>query len=277
MSDYSLSTKKIKEQMAALDFRPKKLFGQNFLVNQASITKIIEVASKLDSELIVEIGPGLGALTEPLSKLGRPLKLIEVDNQLAELWKGKGFDVVLGDALQIDWEKLTQLKSTTLVSNLPYQISSSIVIERSEYPAGTKNMVLMFQKEVAERILSAPRCKPYGLLSVVAQCFWTVELVINLHPQSFFPPPKIASSVLKFEINKDCNLDRSLFIKFIKGCFRNRRKYLTSNIKNYCLTGQVNEKNIHEALDRLNLNHKARAEELTVSNYVDLFLALRGL
>lgn len=246
----------------------KKAFGQNFLISDHVIEKIIEAVKVENISSLVEIGPGLGALTDGLLAAGfRPL-LIELDRTLIEYWRGRGLQVIDADALRLDWEALNLARPTLLVSNLPYQISTSLLVERCFGPLSVQVMVLMFQKEVAERFVAKPRTKEYGLLSVMAQLFWDIEKVANAAPQDFHPAPKVASRVLKWRRKSGVELDLR-FLKFLKAAFLYRRKFLLKNLKGSVTKGQ--EGRIAEALAHMGLSEKVRAEELSPQQFVELF------
>jgi 16S rRNA (adenine1518-N6/adenine1519-N6)-dimethyltransferase len=228
-----LSSKRaeIIEKLKAMGAEPKRSLGQNFLVSSHVIDKIVTAVQAGDPVALVEVGPGLGALTEGLSQLNKPLLLLELDRRFAGHWRSRGFKVIEGDALALDWGTLGLVPGTTLVSNLPYQISSSLVIERSIAPYGVSRMILMFQKEVAQRLMARARTKDYGLLSVIAQTFWDIRLLLEAGPSDFYPPPNVASRVLVFsEARPEGMKDPGEFLRFCKAAFAQRRKLMVKNL-----------------------------------------------
>ncbi len=258
---------------------PKRSLGQNFLIDEQVVAKIIGAVNASPGELIIEIGPGLGSLTESLCKMDRPLVLIELDRQFADYWRERGQKMIEGDALQIEWDSLTLSPKTILVSNLPYQISSSLVIDRCFGPSELKTMILMFQKEVAQRITASPRKKNYGMLSVMSQTFWDITSVCDAGPRCFFPSPKIASQVLKFN-RKDvfggsANVENSqAFLNFVKMAFSYRRKVIWKNLN---VEYQKYGMNVEEAIllgERLGLGRFARAEELSPLQFWNLHIEM---
>tara|TARA_B100001248_G_scaffold262389_1_gene258013 strand:+ start:16137 stop:16931 length:795 start_codon:yes stop_codon:yes gene_type:complete len=258
----------IKKRLQELGVHPKKSLGQNFLIYQGTIDKIIDAVDTHDIDQIVEVGPGLGALTSGLQKLGKPLLLIELDRAFAQYWQESGLQVINADALQVDWQKLAPC-STALVSNLPYQISSSLVIEMSVQELGVNQMVLMFQKEVAQRILAKSGSKTYGLLSVVAQAFWQVDFLLEAGPKDFYPPPKIASQVLRFQRRELPFSDSKKFLQLLKSAFHQRRKKVMNNLKSYS--------EVHDwgkVWSKMGWNEDLRAENLSVEDYIQLFKEL---
>lgn len=252
----------LKEKMRELEVRAKKTFGQNFLVNDGVIARIVEAVRAAKPSFLIEIGPGLGALTEPLRDL-KPL-LIELDRDLALYWRERGMEVVEDDALKINWNQLPISENTWLVSNLPYQISSRLVVDRCFGPRQLNGMVLMFQKEVAQRLMAPPRASAYGFLSVMAQNFWRMTRVADAAPRDFHPAPKIASRVLRFERLPENGFDVG-FLKFVKASFAQRRKFLLKNL------GALGNSDWEGLLSAGGIKLTARAEELSPAQFADLY------
>ncbi len=161
---------KVLERIKQFSVEAKKSLGQNFLINDRVIEKIILQVTKLKPTSILEIGPGLGSLTDELEKIGVDFQLLELDRKFVEYWKSRNLNVIECDALHWDWHNW-QGDGRVLVSNLPYQISSSLVIDRSLDENPPDFMILMFQKEVAQRIRAQFDTSDYGMLSVVSQVF----------------------------------------------------------------------------------------------------------
>lgn len=262
---------RLEKRMNELKIFAKKSLGQNFLVADHIIEKIINATAELGCEKIVEIGPGCGALTDILKEKYTDIILVELDRALVEFWKSQNMNVIAGDALQMDW---SFAKDRALVSNLPYQISSSIVIERSLEAEGVVGMVLMFQKEVAQRIRAICKTEHYGMLSVIAQEFWTIETVCDAGPRDFKPPPKVASRVLKFVPRKTSVVDRTQYLHFVKACFQQRRRVLSTNLN--ALNQQNYDLNrLHSWYELNKKSDKARAEELSPIELNSLFHFLK--
>lgn len=252
-----------------MGIQPSKKLGQNFLVNEIVCCKIVDECIDDNISNIIEIGPGLGALTRDLINIDKPFSVIELDNKLAKYWQERGVEVEHIDALKFPWQEKIKEK-TLVVSNLPYQISSSIVVELSLVPHVSK-MVFMFQKEVAQRIKANKGGKDYGLLSIIAQSYWQITKLVDVPPRAFYPPPKIDSRVLVFqrlENTEFCNKD---FINFVKLAFSHRRKLLSKNLKEY-----RDEMVVKNAFNRLGLNEKIRAEQLSVDEFQRLYLELKN-
>lgn len=256
----------LKVRMTEMGISPNKLLGQNFLVSENVINKIIMAAVEEKADHYIEVGPGPGALTDRLESHGIKPQLIEMDRKIAAYWETRDFSVIQGDALKQDWSQLIGSAKTCFVSNLPYQISSSIVIDRSVDESGLDSMILMFQKEVAERIVAPEGGKDYGLLSVIAQSFWDIEKVTEAGPKDFYPPPKVASRVLKFK-RKETDINGPSLLKLVKAAFAQRRKKLTKNLK--VLSG-IDISDVESKLENWGLATTARAEELSVEQFHQL-------
>ncbi len=260
---------RLKVTLAELGIEPKKSLGQNFLISDPVIAKIIDAAKKTHPGFLIEIGPGPGALTYHLQNLTPNYQLIELDRDISQYWRSKGLKLIEADALQIDWSPFfKETRPITLVSNLPYQISSSIVIDRCLDPQPVDHMVLMFQKEVAQRIRARQQDELYGMLSVVAQSFWKIETLSDVGPGDFFPPPKVASRVLTFTTKASPVADKKKYFNFVKAAFLHPRKLMASNLPERL---PITKEKAVEILKSLKLPEKARAGELSVQQFVDFY------
>lgn len=267
MSVFQLS--ELKTRLLEMGVTPKKSLGQNFLVNLSTCERIVAATLRLNPSGLVEIGPGLGALTHLLISKKLPLRLIELDAKFCDYWRAQGCEVFEADALKLDWNTLSLENGSVLVSNLPYQISASLVIDRSVEPCGLDAMVLMFQKEVAERCRAKCRTEEYGLLSVIAQTFWRVDLVLDCGPKDFYPPPSVGSRVLSFIRNKEQVTEPEKFLRLVKSAFAQRRKLLAKNLE-----ANYSREKILQAFAELAYSPQARAEELSPSDFQKLHLLL---
>ena len=265
---FSMQT--VLERLRELGIRPNKKLGQNFLDNVDVCKRIVEGAISNNPAKLIEIGPGLGALTEFLIDQPVPLTLIELDRTFVEFWQSRHIHVIHEDALKLDWASLENPTNTCLVSNLPYQISSSIVIDRSVEPFNVARMVLMFQKEVGQRMLAKHKTADYGLLTVIAQAFWKIKLLMDVGPKDFYPPPQVASRVLVFDRQEPDIEDPQKFLTLVKVAFSQRRKFMVSNLSQLYPKDKV-----RTALKEININDTVRAEELTVEQFIDLYKALK--
>ena len=274
----------IKDKMKEIGFYPKKSLSQNFLINPFIIQKIVTTVEGLKPSLIMEVGPGLGALTNHLISLPPPLYVIEKDTLLCQYWRKKGINIWEGDVLkpkgfiyqnrklssssnieEVSWSSLL-LPGSVLIGNLPYHIASRLMVQCCPGPDKIKSLVFMFQKEVAQRILASPGSKNYGLLSVLSQCFWKGHFLIEASISDFYPRPKVAGQVLVFHKKNQIIPHSKDFLAFVKLCFSHRRKFLLNQLKT------IKEKShIIDIFDKMNLPSSTRAEELFPNQFISLF------
>lgn len=256
----------------------KKALGQNFLINDHVVEKMLAGLKELEPDYVFEVGPGPGALTDYLIRdYSNCLTLIELDHALADVWKQRGAHVLEDDALKVPWAQMIHESQKShgprlvLISNLPYQIASTLVIDRSFDQVPLAAMILMFQKEVGDRLRSMEDTDDYGFLSVVAQSFWKISVVANLGRRDFFPPPKINSQVLQFvRLQEPSYLmnqqDKRHFLNFVKAAFSQRRKVMRKNL------GQVMKaESIKSLYAKLNLDENIRAEQISVALFHKMF------
>lgn len=260
----------LREVIARHDLRAEKKLGQNFLLDLNLTDKIARAAGDLRAACVFEIGPGPGGLTRSLLKAGAQ-KVIAVEYDLRavaalrelEEFAGGRLQVVHGDALATDLKELAPQGERVIVANLPYNIATPLLTGWLEQIHGNadsyRTMILMFQREVAERLTARPGTKAYGRLSVLAQWLCTVEHIFNLPPQAFTPPPKVTSSVVRFT-------PRTLppgapafnaVEAVTAAAFQQRRKMLRSSLKAY-----------REALEVLGIDQTLRAEDLTPAQFI---------
>lgn len=252
-------------RLQELDVHPKRSLGQNFLISEHVVLQIFNEFDRNEKDLSIEIGPGLGVLTEVMIKKSPKRLLIEMDRTFAEYWRSRGEQVIEMDALKADWISLTQGANRVLViGNLPYQIGSRLVVDLSVSLAPISQMIFMFQKEVAERLVSKPRSPNYGFLSVVAQTFWNIQRVVDANSQDFYPAPKVDSRVMTFERRENKNRLGQDYIDFVKRAFQFRRKFM---LKSFGLE----RAHLLEGLQKLGYNEKVRAEELAVNEFQELY------
>ncbi|PWU15304.1 MAG: ribosomal RNA small subunit methyltransferase A [Bdellovibrio sp.] len=264
--------------MKELRLEARKSLGQNFLVSDSAIERILRAAARFQPRSLVEVGPGLGALTVGLSELCERLVLLELDARLAEYWRSRSFEVVEVDALAWSWRLNSLARPCVLASNLPYQISSSLVVDRSLDPLPLDGMVLMFQKEVAQRIRARSGQSNYGFLSVLAQTFWDIETLLEAGPGDFYPSPKVASRVLVFTPRQPGIADPSSFLRFLKACFLHPRKLMASNLAASATSSRSQpgaqphlRSFFIDEIVKMGLAEKVRAQQLELSQFVELF------
>jgi 16S rRNA (adenine1518-N6/adenine1519-N6)-dimethyltransferase len=246
--------------------KPKKHLGQHFLNDLTIANNIVEsLTSNKSIHNILEIGPGTGVLTQLLIKKKVNLFVIEIDKESIE-YLSTNFSSLKNRIIPISFLKydLNTIFNDTfsIIGNFPYNISSQIVFKTLENRNQVTNLVGMFQKEVAERICANPKSKTYGILSVLVQAFYTTEYLFTVNEQSFSPPPKVKSGVIKLSRNKteklDCN--EELFFKVVKTGFNYRRKTLKNALSNIWNSNDFPKNEIF----------KLRAEQLSVNEFIEL-------
>jgi 16S rRNA (adenine1518-N6/adenine1519-N6)-dimethyltransferase len=252
--------------------KAKKSFGQNFLVDQNIIADIIRAIRPEANDNMVEIGPGLGALTRPLLKLLNALHVIEIDRDIiARLKTDYPQDKIViheGDALKFDFAELPA--PLRIVGNLPYNISSPLLFHFSGYAARITDMHFMLQNEVVERMVAAPSTPEYGRLSVMLQYRFYMEKLIDVPPGSFRPAPKVDSAVVRMvpiPAEKITVKDEGLFAKVVSAAFGQRRKTLRNTLKNHL--SEVD-------FVQLCIDPQLRAENLGVPEFARITQLLTG-
>lgn len=245
------------------DKRPRKRFGQHFLQNSAVISTIIQSLSLKADDVVVEIGPGRGALTYPLLKNLKQLIIIEVDRDIVSTWQkisDPKIIIVNADALTIDFSQWG--KQTRLIGNLPYNISTPLLIYLLNYIDYIEDMHFMLQKEVVERICASPGTKNYGRLTVMLQAFFEAISILNVEPHAFYPAPKVQSAVVRLTPLQNINIqNKNLFEQLIAKAFAMRRKTLANNFKGFISI---------DYLEKYGLDPKMRPEEVSVQQYITL-------
>ncbi len=255
------------------NFEYKKSLGQNFLIDQNIINKIINSIDLKEDSLIIEIGPGSGALTKELVKLDANVVSFEIDTRLKDKLDelsndNSNLEIIYQDFLKIDLEKFLKnrkYKNLYFIANLPYYITTAIINKITEESNPTE-MILMVQKEVAERFTARPNNKDYGSISVFLQYNYDISKVIFVSKKSFYPSPKVDSMVIKFNSikSKIRPNDENKFYKLVKDSFRFKRKNLRNNLKEYNLD------KVNETLIKYNKDLTSRAESLTVEEFIDI-------
>ncbi len=262
------------------EFSIKKKFSQNFLLDENIINKIIDSASIDDLTGVIEIGPGLGALTKKLVKKANKLLIYEIDKDLIpyleEFLKGyKNIFLLNRDILKTDvnLDIKTYLKGVNrivVISNLPYHITTPIIMKFLEEVNGINSMILMMQQEVAKRITSQPNTKDYNALSVIIQHQAKTKYLFRVSKKVFYPQPKVDSAVIKLDIFSQTNNENNKeFYNFVHQCFSQRRKTLVNNLSNgYNLYSKVE---LIDILEELGLHSMIRAEALQLKDFLILY------
>lgn len=258
--------------------RPKKNLGQHFL-NDMSIASRIADTIDIEPKLpVLEVGPGMGALTQFLLQKKRKVNVIEIDNEsisfLKEHFPMLRNDIIEGDFLQMDLSKLYDGKPFLLTGNYPYNISSQIFFKMLDYKDYIPCCTGMIQKEVAERLCSGPGNKAYGILSVLLQAWYDTEYLFTVPENVFTPPPKVKSAVIRFRRNNVTELgcDEKLFKRVVKTTFNQRRKMMRGSIRP--LLSQLDNEQGKNGTDHstfLNMDILTkRPEQLSVADFINL-------
>ncbi|MGB0173182.1 MAG: 16S rRNA (adenine(1518)-N(6)/adenine(1519)-N(6))-dimethyltransferase RsmA [Flavobacteriaceae bacterium] len=246
-----------------MSVRPKKHLGQHFLTDLNIAQNIAGALTGVDYQDVLEVGPGMGVLTQYLLQTKHTIHAIEVDNESVD-YLNTNFpklepNLIFGDFLKCNLAKDFP-SPLAIIGNFPYNISSQILFKTIENRKQIPEFVGMFQKEVAERICEPPGSKAYGILSVLTQSFYDTEYLFNVNRFVFDPPPKVASAVLRLRRKEtiDLNCDERLYFRVVKTAFQQRRKTLRNSLKTFSLSTNLKEDTIFGQ----------RPEQLGVSDFV---------
>jgi 16S rRNA (adenine1518-N6/adenine1519-N6)-dimethyltransferase len=257
----------IKELLSQHNIRPSKMMGQNFLIDQRALDAIIEHADITSEDIVVEIGPGIGTLTKALASRCKKIIAIEKDHDMVNILEEtlKDFaniEVIEGDALRYD----IPVKEYKVVANIPYYLTSAIIRKYLESSSKPKEIVLMVQKEVAQRICAQP--PDMSILAVSVQFYAKPKIVAPVKKESFWPAPKVNSAIIKiipFATENPC--DQQLFFKIVKAGFSAPRKQIVNNLS--ISLGKTREE-IIAWLGKNTLKPTQRAETLSIENWINL-------
>jgi len=247
---------------------PLKRFGQNYIKDRNIINKIVNVINPLKDDVIIEIGPGLGALTENLKDYSKNYFAVEIDKRVIDYLKEKFQKVnfINEDILSLDFKKyyLEFNKKIRIVGNIPYNLTSPIIFKLIENRNIIQDAIIMVQYEVARRIVAKSKTKDYGILTVILNTFADVELCFKVSPNVFKPKPKVDSAIIHIIFReKYLNIkDEKIFLQVVKSLFNTRRKTIKNSLNN-SIFANINFSN-------LNLNFTKRAEELSIEEFVSL-------
>ena len=249
-----------------LGHTPRKRFGQNFLQSQSVIHEIMDALHLQPADKVIEIGPGLGALTKPLLQGLSHLIAIEIDRDLQAYWltepHANQLELVAADALRVDYSQWGE--SLRLIGNLPYNISTPLLFHLLHFAACIKDMHFMLQKEVADRLAALPGNKNYGRLSIMVQYCCEVTVLFDVPPESFDPPPKVNSALVRLRphvLSPYEAVNREKLAQVVAEAFGMRRKTLANNLKSLLSAAE---------LLTLNIDPVARPEQIALEDYVRL-------
>ncbi|MDO9578177.1 MAG: 16S rRNA (adenine(1518)-N(6)/adenine(1519)-N(6))-dimethyltransferase RsmA [Candidatus Cloacimonadales bacterium] len=252
------------------DFHHKKSLGQHFLKDKNIIRKIVDIAELQPGEAVWEIGPGMGILTEELLERKSKLTCFEIDSSLYDILEkrfGKLLNLIKQDVLKADWECLLPDEKVKIVANLPYQITSPFLFEVSRFADHFSKVVVMIQKEVAQRINANVGTKDYGILTLKMQYYFDVKYEFTVKPHVFNPPPKVDSAVISLmpRMDKPIIENEKYFWHIVDISFRNRRKMLRRNLRELISIEQIEELQNSGVIDLAR-----RGETLTEAEFVTL-------
>ncbi len=272
---------KIKEEtlrwLKSNDLKAKKKYGQNFLIDNDILENISSIPNISEQDTVIEIGPGLGNLTEKLIAKAKKVIAFEIDEDMIKVLDTRfantnNLEIVNNDILKVDIKDyIRNNEKIKIVANLPYYITTPILFKiLEEWSDYTESMTVMVQKEVADRMVSKCKSKSYGILTVNIDYYGTATKVFDVPHSAFLPQPNVTSSVVLIEIEKKHKvINKEIFFKFVKSAFAKRRKKLINSLES---TGFLNltKEEINKILKSNGINENARAEELNVEEFVKI-------
>lgn len=267
------SPKKMLNNLNEFDFKFKKKYGQNFIIDQNIINSIVNCADISDDTLVIEIGPGAGSLTYKLAKKSKKVLCYEIDNKLKDILENNlkefnNIDIIYDDFLKRNIKedlKKYNFSKIYLIANLPYYITTPIIIKIIEEKINIDKIVVMVQKEVGDRLKAKPNTKDYNSLSIFISCYYEVKKLLDISPNVFIPKPNVDSIVIELKKKEKYNiLNEDLFFKLIKDSFKQKRKTLKNNLKEYDL------EKIENILKKYNLDLSVRAEAISIEIFIEI-------
>jgi len=263
------------------DIKMSKKLGQNFLIKRGIVDEIVHAAELTVGEPVLEVGPGIGTLTQGLAQSGADVTAIELDRRLLEvldttLASYDNVRIIHGDVLKLDVPTIMNHKPFKVVANLPYYITTPIIMSLLESKLPIERLVVMVQKEVALRMVAKPGTKDYGALSVAVQYYTEPDIVLDVPPKSFLPAPAVTSSVIRCVLRDKPPvdvIDEKLFFRVVKAGFAQRRKTFSNTMKT---TGLTRDR-IEELLAKANIDGQRRGETFTLQEFADVANAWASL
>lgn len=263
------------------DIKMSKKLGQNFLIKRGIVDEIVHAAELTVGEPVLEVGPGIGTLTQGLAQSGADVTAIELDRRLLEvldttLASYDNVRIIHGDVLKLDVPTIMNHKPFKVVANLPYYITTPIIMSLLESKLPIERLVVMVQKEVALRMIAKPGTKDYGALSVAVQYYTEPDIVLDVPPKSFLPAPAVTSSVIRCVLRNKPPvdvIDEKLFFRVVKAGFAQRRKTFSNTMKT---TGLTRDR-IEELLAKANIDGLRRGETFTLQEFADVANAWAAL
>ncbi len=272
-----------KEFLREHGIRIKKGLGQNFLIDEKILNRIVEVAHLNKEDMVIEIGPGIGTLTKRLAEKVKKVLAIEFDEHLVRLLKETlrsypNVEIIQGDILKTDLRKLaitdyrSPITKLKVVANLPYYITTPIIIHLLKAREILSNIVVMVQREVGRRMVAKPRTKDYGALSLLVQYYTKPQIVVKVPRSAFLPSPEVDSCVVNLEVLKKPAVevkDEELFFKVVRAAFEQRRKAL-KNALSRTRDLRLSKKKVLEILEKADIGPLRRGETLSLEEFARL-------
>ena len=263
------------------DIKMSKKLGQNFLIKRGIVDEIVHAAELTPGEPVLEVGPGIGTLTQGLAQSGADVTAIELDRRLLEvldttLASYDNVRIIHGDVLKLAVPSIMNHKPFKVVANLPYYITTPIIMSLLESKLPIERLVVMVQKEVALRMVAKPGTKDYGALSVAVQYYTEPDIVLDVPPKSFLPAPAVTSSVIRCVLRDKPPvdvIDEKLFFRVVKAGFAQRRKTFANTMK----TTGLSKDRIEELLAKANIDGQRRGETFTLQEFADVANAWASL
>ena len=263
------------------DIKMSKKLGQNFLIKRGIVDEIVHAAELTPGEPVLEVGPGIGTLTQGLAQSGADVTAIELDRRLLEvldttLASYDNVRIIHGDVLKLDVPSIMNHKPFKVVANLPYYITTPIIMSLLESKLPIERLVVMVQKEGALRMIAKPGTKDYGALSVAVQYYTEPDIVLDVPPKSFLPAPAVTSSVIRCVLRDKPPvdvIDEKLFFRVVKAGFAQRRKTFSNTMK----TTGLSKDRIEELLAKANIDGQRRGETFTLQEFADVANAWASL
>lgn len=284
-SEKLYSPRYVKQLLESHGFTFSKSLGQNFLIDGNIVRKIVSSANITSEDYVLEIGPGMGTLTEELALHAKKVVSVELDRSLLPILdetigKYNNVEIVSGDILDIDVDELIRDKlnggPVKVVANLPYYVTTPIIGKLIESQANIDSIIVMVQKEVAERMAAGPGSKTYGSLSVFVNFYTNPEIVVKVPKTVFMPQPKIDSAVIKLNIKRELpEVDKDQFFKVVKAAFSKRRKTIFNALSTYGF--DLEREAFKEYLQEADIKLEERAENLSVEDFIKISAILPPL
>ena len=278
--DKIASPNKTKEIIQEYQFKFSKSLGQNFLIDKNILEKIVQAAEITEEDYVIEIGPGIGSLTQHIADKCRKIVAVEIDKHLLPilaktLVEYDNIEVIHGDVLKVDLHKLIQDRfqgqKVKVIGNLPYYVTTPIVMKLLEEKVPISSMTIMIQQEVAQRMEAKPSTKDYGALSIAVQYYCQPKILLKVPPTVFIPQPKVSSTIIRLDILERPRVyveNEKLFFRIIKDAFGKRRKTLLNALSTGTL--KLNKDLVKEALTTADIDGNRRGETLSIQEFAKL-------